>query len=131
MFYNPQDLVRQFHDADPQHLEGMSFEEILICRLTLIREEYKETIDALLDYAQHPNDLNLAALAKEIADLHYVLHGTEDVLGIPGKQVFKAVHKSNMSKRIKGAFQKRADGKVLKGPNYKKPNVLKVIFGNR
>jgi predicted HAD superfamily Cof-like phosphohydrolase len=98
--------------------------------MALIREEYSELIDAMMDYYLNPSHEALAAVAKESADLHYVLYGTEDTLGIPSKAVFKQVHRSNMSKLINGVFKKRADGKILKGENYRAPNILAVIFGN-
>lgn len=37
--------------------------------------------------------------------------------------MFKRVHESNMSKLVNGKSLKRADGKFLKGPNYKKPDL--------
>jgi hypothetical protein len=128
--YDPQQLVAQFHKADVHHLEGMSEDDILQSRMALIREEYSELIDAMMDYYLNPSHEALAAVAKESADLHYVLYGTEDTLGIPSKAVFKQVHRSNMSKLINGVFKKRADGKILKGENYRAPNILAVIFGN-
>ena len=44
-------------------------------------------------------------------------------LNIPFEEVFKRVHESNMSKLVDGKPLKRADGKFLKGPNYKKPDL--------
>jgi predicted HAD superfamily Cof-like phosphohydrolase len=108
----------------------MTADDIIQLRLALISEEFNEVRDAIYDYYLNSSPENLAAIAKEIADLHYVLYGTEEVLGIPGKQVFKEVHKNNMSKRINGKFVKREDGKILKGPKYKKADIKKVIFGN-
>lgn len=130
MFYDPQRLVAKFHNADPHHLEGMSEDDILWARMALIREEYQELMDAITDYYNNPSQEALAEVAKEASDLHYVVYGTEDVLGIPSKAVFKHVHKNNMTKLVKGKIVKRADGKILKPDNYKPANVRSVIFGN-
>ena len=60
---------------------------------------------------------------KELADLQYVLSGMVVALGIPMQEVFRRVQASNMSKLVNGKPLKREDGKVLKGPNYKKPDL--------
>lgn len=64
--------------------------------------------------------------AKELCDLLYVVLGTAVELGIQNyiPQVFAAVHESNMSKLDNdGKPVVRHDGKILKGPNYKEPNI--------
>ena len=60
---------------------------------------------------------------KELADLQYVLSGMVVSFGIPMEEVFQRVHNSNMSKLVDGKPLKREDGKFLKGPNYKKPDL--------
>jgi predicted HAD superfamily Cof-like phosphohydrolase len=63
-------------------------------------------------------------LTKELADLLYIVYGTAVTFGLPLEEVFTEVHRSNMSKL--GADGKplyRADGKVLKGPNYQEPDL--------
>lgn len=60
---------------------------------------------------------------KELADVQYVISGMSVSFGIPMAEVFKRVHESNMSKLVNGKALKRPDGKFLKGPNYKKPDL--------
>lgn len=73
-------------------------------------------------------DFNLKKIAKESADLKVVTYGTDAALGIDADVAFDAVHQSNMSKiGADGKVIKREDGKVLKGPNYKEPN-MNVIY---
>ncbi len=68
--------------------------------------------------------------AKELADILYTVFGTIITEGLQDKieKVFDLVHESNMSKLGEdGKPYKRADGKVLKGPNYKEPD-LSFLF---
>ncbi len=77
-------------------------------RVTLIQEEFDELRHALAHE-------DVAAVAKELADLLYVVYGTAVACGIDMAPVFREVHRSNMSK-IGG--HKRADGKWIKPPDY-------------
>lgn len=64
--------------------------------------------------------------AKELADILYTVLGTVIKEGLQDyiEQAFDIVHESNMSKLgADGKPIKRADGKVLKGPNYKEPDL--------
>jgi predicted HAD superfamily Cof-like phosphohydrolase len=81
-------------------------------RIALMREEFGEVIDAL-----HGTDVK--QIAKELADLLYVVFGTANVCGLDMAEVFLAVHLSNLSKRgADGRIHRRADGKVIKPPTY-------------
>lgn len=63
-------------------------------------------------------------LLKELCDLQYVLSGFAVTFGLPFDEAFRRVHESNMSKLgPDGKPIYREDGKVLKGPNYKKPDL--------
>jgi predicted HAD superfamily Cof-like phosphohydrolase len=67
---------------------------------------------------------------KEGADLLYVLLGTFVSLGLGDQliEAFERVHISNMSKLDEnGKPIYREDGKVLKGPNYKSPNLEDLV----
>jgi predicted HAD superfamily Cof-like phosphohydrolase len=63
-------------------------------------------------------------MAKELADLLYVVYGTAVSLGIDMEPVFKEVHRSNMSKV--GGY-KREDGKWVKPPTYSPADILPII----
>ena len=86
-------------------------------RARLIQEEFDE-----LQEAMHSKDL--AAIAKELADLLYVVYGTAVSLGIDMEPVFKEVHRSNMSK-VGG--HKREDGKWVKPPTYSTANLEPIL----
>lgn len=105
-------------------------------RGNLILEEFLEVLDAmgvvmvddLTGQAIRHDRLRLetveaprpADLLKELADLDYVTAGTAVTFGWDFDEAGKRVHKSNMSKLGEdGKPIRRADGKILKGPNYK------------
>lgn len=95
---------------------------LLRLRQELIAEEVDEVV-AEVPYLKKI-DLDPAALTKELADLLYVTYGFAVTFGLPIDEVFERVHRSNMSKLgDDGKPIYREDGKVLKGPNYEKPNL--------
>jgi hypothetical protein len=89
---------------------------VLGLRLRLISEEYGELMSAL--YAG-----DLAQIAKEAADLKYVIEGTLISYGIDSRPIDAAVHASNMAKdgRVRG------DLKVMKGDGYRPPDVAGLL----
>ena len=72
---------------------------------------------------------NQAALLKELADLVYVCYGYADRFGWDLDEAFRRVHLSNMSKLdpVTGKPIFREDGKILKGPAYKEPNLGDLV----
>lgn len=113
----------QFMDLPDQWARKKFFE----FRLRLIEEEFREVQDELLDAMNGKGDV--MKVAKELADLKYVIYGTETLLDLPSDAIFAEVHRSNMSKLgADGNPVRRSDGKVLKGPNYSEAD-LTVCFG--
>ncbi|MBM4122812.1 MAG: hypothetical protein FJ249_09505 [Nitrospira sp.] len=90
-------------------------------RMRLIHEESAELQEAL---AQQ----DLPAVAKELADLLYVVYGTAVSCGIDMESVFREVHRSNMSK-VGG--HKRADGKWVKPPGYSPASIQPILAAQR
>jgi predicted HAD superfamily Cof-like phosphohydrolase len=92
-------------------------------RLGLIEEEFNELKVAV-------KDRDIVEMADALADIAYVVCGFALEAGIDLNAVFNEVHASNMTKMGgDGEPVKREDGKILKGPNYIKPDVRKVLFG--
>ncbi len=92
-------------------------------RFNLMDEENKEYLEAA-------NDGDLVEVADALGDMLYILCGTILEHGMQHKieEVFTEIQHSNMSKL--GADGKpiyREDGKVLKGPNYFKPDILGAL----
>jgi predicted HAD superfamily Cof-like phosphohydrolase len=88
-----------------------------------MREENEEYLDAA-------NNRDLVEVADALGDMLYILCGTIIEHGMQHKieEVFDEIQKSNMSKL--GADGKpifREDGKVLKGPNYFKPDINSIL----
>lgn len=94
-----------------------------LLRYELMREENEEYLEAA-------NNNDLVEVADALGDMLYILCGTILEHGMQHKieEVFNEIQRSNMSKL--GADGKpiyREDGKVLKGPNYFKPNIKEIL----
>lgn len=71
---------------------------------------------------------DIVEVADAIADLLYVIYGAALTFGIPVREVFTEVHRSNMTKLDDdGRPIYRADGKVMKGPNFSPPNLRPIL----
>jgi len=94
-------------------------------RQALIEEEVAE-----LAAAATAGDLT--GIADALADIVYVAYGTAHVYGIDLDAVLDEVHASNMTKLDEnGRPLRRADGKVLKGPAYRPPDVAAILRRTR
>ena len=120
--------VKEFHKVfartkDPE-TPTIPCDTAITLRLDLIEEEFIEVTEELFDeVGSIKNDIDIAKVAKELADLLYVVYGTAGVFGIDIDAVFARVHKSNMSKLDDdGKVLRREDGKVLKSKNYQPPD---------
>ncbi|MFF1711265.1 MazG nucleotide pyrophosphohydrolase domain-containing protein [Streptomyces sp. NPDC058268] len=120
--------VAEFHNAfevDNRIATAEALRALLVRRTTLIQEECAEVVEALEVARERADEATFPVhafehLAKEFADLLYVVFGSADLLGIPLGKAFEEVHASNMSKLGEdGKPILREDGKVLKGPNYR------------
>lgn len=121
--------VREFHQAyarteDPKVLQHGIPEEVIELREKLITEELKELLEAI-------RMGDRAKILQEISDLQYVVDGTYLALGIDDElktAAFMEVHRANMSKRQPdGSVLRREDGKVLKGENYRPPDMRNIL----
>ena len=92
-------------------------------RFNLMKEENEE-------YLQAAQDGNIIEIADALGDMLYILCGTILEHGLQHKieAVFDEIQRSNMSKLDdNGKPIYRADGKVMKGPNYFKPDLKKLF----
>jgi len=124
--------VREFHDVMTHETDAAWRLDLIDFRMRLINEELKELLAELyggggLKFIPMA-EIDKAKVAKELADVLYVVYGFGDTFGIPVDKVFEEVHSSNMSKLgDDGRPIKRDDGKVLKGPNYRPADIEKVL----
>jgi predicted HAD superfamily Cof-like phosphohydrolase len=121
------DCVREFHDgfgigynASPQ---GELDENTVRLRHRLMAEETEEYLEAALAG-------DAVEVADALGDQLYILcgtilsHGMQHVI----EEVFMEIQSSNMSKLgADGQPIYREDGKVMKGPNYFRPNIAAIL----
>ncbi len=113
-------MVREFHKQFEIHVSptpSIPDEPTQTLRKRLIQEEFDELQEAM-------QEKDLPSIAKELADLLYVVYGTAVSLGIDMEPVFQEVHRSNMSK-VGG--HKREDGKWVKPPTYSPASLEKIL----
>tara|TARA_R110002020_G_scaffold115102_8_gene264753 strand:- start:287 stop:664 length:378 start_codon:yes stop_codon:yes gene_type:complete len=116
--------VREFHNSfnvQRKHLKRLSDKECIL-RVDLIQEELNELKEALLER-------DSIEVLDAIIDIMYLTVGTADILGLGRilETAFTEVHESNMSKLHNGKVVLRPDGKILKGENFKAPNLYKIL----
>ena len=119
--------VKEFHEAfgiqnNEAPTTALSKEEIQL-RHDLIKEENEEYLEAALNG-------DIVEIADALGDQLYILCGTMLKHGLQHKmeEVFDEIQRSNMSKLGEdGEPVYREDGKVLKGPNYFKPDIESIL----
>ena len=90
-------------------------------RIDLIKEELEELTEAM-------KDENLLEVADALTDILYVTYGAGHAFGIDLDKCFEEVQNSNMSKLGEdGKPIYNEAGKVMKGPNYFKPDLSKYL----
>ena len=121
------DMVQEFHDTYglPINAEPtLTREQTKQLRVNLLQEELNELKEAL------ENNDPLETL-DALIDLQYVLDGAFLSFGLQAVKdvAFEEVHRSNMSKLGEDGkpIRREGDGKVMKGPNYFKPNLAQFI----
>ncbi|MEN3324876.1 nucleoside triphosphate pyrophosphohydrolase family protein [Mariniflexile soesokkakense] len=124
---NKIDAVKAFHTAFKiGHSETPKADlgiEKNTLRFNLMKEENEEYLEAA-------NNNDLVEVADALGDMLYILCGTIIEHGMQYKieEVFDEIQRSNMSKLgANGQPIYREDGKVLKGPNYFKPNIASIL----
>ena len=100
---------------------AFSTDKINKLRLDLIKEELSELTEAM-------NNKDLLEVADALTDILYVTYGAGHAFGINLDKCFEEVQNSNMSKLDdNGKPIYNEHGKVMKGPNYFKPDLTKFI----
>jgi len=100
---------------------AFSTEKINKLRIDLIKEELEELTEAM-------NNKDLLEVADALTDILYVTYGAGHAFGIDLDKCFDEVQNSNMSKLDEnGKPIYNETGKVMKGPNYFKPDLSKFV----
>lgn len=131
-------MVREFHKCMEQPLDVVPSKDnrgLFTFRFALIQEEFREfvqaaqfmytTIDKLSNKASYEQAKQ--EVLKELMDIKYVIDGWCATFGWDADEAFKRVHESNMSKLVDGTPYKDEAGKVMKGPNYKAPELGDLV----
>ncbi len=106
---------------DVKNKPSFSTDKINKLRIDLIKEELDELNEAM-------KNKDLLEVADALTDILYVTYGAGHAFGINLDNCFNEVQKSNMSKLGKdGKPIYNEHGKVMKGPDYFKPNLSKFI----
>ena len=101
---------------------SFSTDKINKLRLDLIKEELNELTEAM-------NNKDLLEVADALTDILYVTYGAGHAFGINLDKCFEEIQNSNMSKLDENGMPiYNEHGKVMKGPNYFKPNLKKIIL---
>ena len=108
---------------------GFVKERLFNMQAGLIEEEANEFLQAVRDLEGAPNTpANHVEVLKELSDVVFVCFQFAATYGIDLDAAMQRVYESNMSKLDDdGNPIYRDDGKVLKGPNYKKPDLMDLI----
>ena len=116
--------VKKFMETFGQEIkEKAGFPDVKITslRYELIKEELDELKDAI-------DSKDIKEVADALTDILYVTYGAGHAFGINLDKCFQEVQKSNMSKLgLDGKPIYNDKGKVMKGPNYFKPNLGKFV----
>ena len=121
------DAVHEFHSAFKLGIKNEPTADLgetkNLLRFNLMKEENEEYLEAA-------NANDLVEVADALGDMLYILAGTIIEHGMQYKiaEVFDEIQRSNMSKLGEDGHPIfREDGKVLKGPNYFKPNIGEIL----
>lgn len=129
--YDPIGMIEEWDDAcdvkPAIELDEFDRRKAVKLKGELITEEYREVMDEILDAYNSTGDRT--NLAKELADMLYVVYGAARFFDIPIYDVFEAVHESNMTKVTEtGKVERSKSGKILKGANYQEPDIEAVLM---
>lgn len=117
-------MVAEFHRTfgHPVRTTPVAQPHEVDMRVELIREEFEEYVEAV-------RNVDVLGVADALADLAYVVAGAALTHGINLDAVLAEVHRSNMTKLDDdGLPVVRADGKIVKGPNFEPPNIARVLY---
>ena len=116
--------VRKFMETFGQEIKekpGFPNNKIISLRFNLIKEELEELKEAI-------QNKDIKEVADALTDILYVTYGAGHAFGINLDKCFQEVQNSNMSKLgVDGKPIYNDKGKVMKGPNYFKPNLSKFV----
>jgi predicted HAD superfamily Cof-like phosphohydrolase len=119
--FNKVGIFMKTFGQDVKNKPSFSTDKINKLRLDLIKEELNEFKEAM-------DNKDLLEVADALTDILYVTYGAGHAFGIDLDKCFDEVQNSNMSKLSEnGEPIYNESGKVMKGPNYFKPDLSKFV----
>ena len=119
--FNKVGIFMKTFGQDVKSKPSFSTDKINKLRIDLIKEELDELKEAM-------DNNDLLEVADALTDILYVTYGAGHAFGINLDKCFDEVQNSNMSKLSEnGEPIYNESGKVMKGPNYFKPNLTKFV----
>jgi len=119
--FNKVGIFMKTFSQEVKNKPSFSSNKINKLRIDLIKEELTELTEAM-------NNKDLLEVADALTDILYVTYGAGHAFGINLDECFEEVQNSNMSKLDEnGKPIYNEAGKVMKGPNYFKPDLSKFI----
>ena len=119
--FNKVGIFMKTFGQEVKNKPSFSSDKINKLRIDLIKEELEELIEAM-------KNNNLLEVADALTDILYVAYGAGHAFGIDLDKCFNEVQNSNMSKLDTNGKPIYNDaGKVMKGPNYFKPDLSKFV----
>ena len=120
--FNKVGIFMKTFGQEVKNKPSFSTDKINKLRLDLIKEELDELKEAM-------DNKDLLEVADALTDILYVTYGAGHAFGINLDKCFEEVQNSNMSKLDENGKPIYNDaGKVMKGPNYFKPNLSKFVY---
>ena len=119
--FNKVGIFMKTFGQEVKNKPSFSSDKINKLRIDLIKEELEELTEAM-------NNNDLLEVADALTDILYVTYGAGHAFGINLDKCFDEVQNSNMSKLDENGRPIYNDaGKVMKGPNYFKPDLSKFV----
>jgi ribonuclease HI/predicted HAD superfamily Cof-like phosphohydrolase len=123
---SPARLVAAFHEAFDLSRQERPDAAAVPGDVARLRQDLLE--EEVAELGRAAAEVDVVAVARELADVVYVAYGTALTYGIDLDAVIAEVHRANMSKRgPDGRPRRRADGKVLKGDGFAEPDIAGAL----
>lgn len=114
-------------DYSVRKTPGFPEDEVQLQCIDLLKEEVEEFIKANGRYTDRGG--NITEVADALGDILYSVIFAALSYGIPLDEVFKEIHRSNITKLWPdGKARKRQFGRLRKGPNYKPPRLREILL---
>ena len=120
MYYHFGLVENEFSEDRPPHLLS---NDMMVQRMKHLREE-------ILELSTAYDEGNLVEAADGLVDLVVIAMGTAALMNLPWEELWREVHRSNMSKRRGTAQESKRDyaTDLIKGLNYKPPEIAQVLY---